>query len=161
MIMRLTCRNCFHRCGILRHQEVPAAREQEVQSQSTAQDGLDRAKAEEAFALVNQQRSENGLELLPGMIHYTILHVPEPRKSFRPFTHKTRWYRHKYQYPCLGFSGTGENIARYGNSASDAVNSWMNSEGHRRNILDADWVYSAMACYRCNGKYYWVNLFGM
>lgn len=130
--------------------------------QSTAQDGLDRAKAEEAFALVNQQRSENGLGALTWNDSLYDLACTRAQEIVQTFSHtRPDGTDINTSIHALGFSGTGENIARYGNSASDAVNSWMNSEGHRRNILDADWVYSAMACYRCNGKYYWVNLFGM
>ena len=128
----------------------------------TSSDGFDRAKAEEAFALVNQKRSENGVGQLAWndtLYNFACTRAQEIVQNFshvRPNGIQVNTSIHE-----LGFPGCGENIGRYGNSANEIVTSWMNSDGHRGNMLDGDWTYGALACYKSNGKYYWVNLFGM
>ena len=56
----------------------------------------------------------------------------------------------------------GENIAAGQRSAQEVMNSWMNSPGHRANILDArftklgvGYLYSPSSHY----KFYWVQMF--
>lgn len=55
----------------------------EAAAQSTAQSGFDRAKAEEEFALVNQQRSENGVATLTWDEGMYELHVSAHRSVCR------------------------------------------------------------------------------
>ena len=40
------------------------------------------------------------------------------------------------------------------------MNDWMNSEGHRANILNSDFEEIGVGCYYENGIYYWVQNFG-
>ena len=37
---------------------------------------------------------------------------------------------------------------------------WMDSPGHRANILKSEYTTVGVACYLCNGTYYWVQEFG-
>jgi uncharacterized protein YkwD len=57
-----------------------------------------------------------------------------------------------------GFTGVliGENIARGYLTVEDVMNSWMNSSGHCKNIMDPNFSYMAVA-YK---DYHWVQLFG-
>ena len=127
----------------------------------TSSDGFDRAKAEEAFALVNQKRSENGIAPLTwneSLYNLACTRAQEATISWshtRPNGVDVNTSIHE-----LGFSGVGENLGRYG-TAENVVNGWMNSDGHRMNMLDSDWIYGAIGCYVTNGKCYWSNLFGM
>lgn len=57
------------------------------------------------------------------------------------------------------FMAFGENIAYGQTSSRQAMNDWYSSEGHRRNMLDADFTYSAVGCIYSGGRYYWVQLF--
>lgn len=55
----------------------------------------------------------------------------------------------------------GENIASGSSTAAGVMDQWMNSEGHRANILDGSWNSIGIGCYRANnGVTYWVQLFG-
>lgn len=55
----------------------------------------------------------------------------------------------------------GENIA-YGYSSPESVMAgWMNSPGHRANILYEDFTDVGIGCFRMNGVTYWVQLFGV
>ncbi len=53
------------------------------------------------------------------------------------------------------YTAAGENIARGQTSASSVVDSWMNSPGHRRNILNPKYIKVGIA--RFNN--YWVQNF--
>jgi len=57
------------------------------------------------------------------------------------------------------YSTAGENIA-YGYASADAVmNGWMNSTGHRNNILKENYTHIGVGHYKQNGTSYWVQLF--
>lgn len=54
----------------------------------------------------------------------------------------------------------GENIAMGYKSAGSVINGWMNSPGHRANILNPNHTIGAISLYVVNGKYYWSQNFG-
>ena len=54
----------------------------------------------------------------------------------------------------------GENLGKGQSSSESVMTAWMNSDSHRYNILLADYKTIGVACYACNGKYYWVQEFG-
>ena len=59
-----------------------------------------------------------------------------------------------------GSTGAGENIAAGQQSSEDVMNSWMNSRGHRANILNAN--YTKLGVGFCTGGRmgtYWVQSF--
>lgn len=53
----------------------------------------------------------------------------------------------------------GENIAAGHISAEAVMNTWMNSEGHRRNILSKNYTRIGVGVYEVNGYTYWVQVF--
>lgn len=55
----------------------------------------------------------------------------------------------------------GENIAEGQRSAADVMQSWMNSEGHRKNILNAEFQELGVGYTEdSEGSTYWVQVFG-
>ncbi len=54
----------------------------------------------------------------------------------------------------------GENIASGQKTPTSVVNSWMNSQGHKDNILNETYKTAAIGCYNDGETYYWVLLFG-
>lgn len=58
----------------------------------------------------------------------------------------------------FSYSSAGENIAMGQTDANDVMNSWMNSQGHKSNIL-GDFTNIGVGCYYYNGYYYWVQMF--
>lgn len=121
---------------------VDTAKEQPVQT-----NGYDRARAEEAFAAVNAQRTAAGLGALAwdeGMYETSCRRASE---IVNDFSHNG----------CP--SNYGENIAGNYKSINNLINAWMNSPSHRDNILDGNYSAGAMGCYYYNGTYYWVNNF--
>lgn len=55
---------------------------------------------------------------------------------------------------------SGENIAAGQTSPSSVVKGWMNSTGHRQNILNASFKTIGIGCVNVNGVYLWVQCFG-
>ena len=54
----------------------------------------------------------------------------------------------------------GENIAAGQITPEMVVNGWMNSEGHKCNILDSSFKSIGIGCVNVNGLYCWVQCFG-
>jgi uncharacterized protein YkwD len=61
--------------------------------------------------------------------------------------------------------GAGENIAAMQRSVVEVMDDWMNSEGHRENLLDSSYLHFGfgIARGRYNGMtgYFWVQKFGL
>jgi uncharacterized protein YjdB/uncharacterized protein YkwD len=53
-----------------------------------------------------------------------------------------------------------ENIAYGQTSATSVMTSWMNSSGHKANIINSSYKTIGIGCYEINGTYYWVQCFG-
>ena len=113
-------------------------------------DGFDRAKAEEAFALVNQKRTENGVGALTWNESMYELACVRAQECSQKFSHER---------PDGSYVPYGENLAGNYKSLNNLINAWMNSEGHKNNLLNAKWSSGAMGCYSDGKTYYWANLF--
>lgn len=53
----------------------------------------------------------------------------------------------------------GENIAMGYPTAEAVMDGWMNSDGHRKNILNSDFTKIGIGVYSSGGTLYWVQLF--
>ena len=53
----------------------------------------------------------------------------------------------------------GENIAMGQKNPEQVMSSWMNSSGHKANILNSEFGKIGIGCYKKNGIYYWVQMF--
>ena len=59
----------------------------------------------------------------------------------------------------IQYSAAGENIAKGQNNAEVVMNSWMNSEGHRKNILSENYTHIGVGCFENDNILHWVQLF--
>jgi len=60
----------------------------------------------------------------------------------------------------LRFSAAAENIAYGQRTAKEVVNAWMNSPGHRANILSRSYTETGVgAAKKANGTLYWTQMF--
>ena len=59
----------------------------------------------------------------------------------------------------IRWDALGENIAAGQKSPDEVINAWMNSEGHRANILGMDYNGIGVGCYSKNGTLYWTQIF--
>lgn len=53
----------------------------------------------------------------------------------------------------------GENIAVGQTSPKEVTDAWMNSQGHRENILNSSYQAVGIGCVKVNGELYWVQFF--
>ncbi len=117
----------------------------------------DYAQAYEVLDIVNQRRREENLQPLVMDRQLTDAAMTRAAEIAVNFSH-TR--------PCgldcfsVCPKAYGENIA-YGYQSSAAVmHGWMNSPGHRSNIMRSGYEAIGIGCFYHNGVYYWVQLFG-
>ncbi|MEK3935758.1 S-layer homology domain-containing protein [Sporosarcina sp. FSL W7-1349] len=121
--------------------------------------------ATKTIGLVNEQRAKQGLKALthdPELSKIAQAKAEDMAKN-NYFSHTSPTYgsvedmldRFKYKWTAYG-----ENIAMGYTSPADVVNGWMNSTGHRANILDAKFTHIGSG-YATNaqGTTYWVHQF--
>lgn len=59
----------------------------------------------------------------------------------------------------VAYRSAGENIAYGYPSPKQVVSGWMNSEGHRKNILSSSYTKIGVGCYSSGGTLYWSQFF--
>lgn len=122
--------------------------------------------AAEVVRLVNVERAKEGLPALgtfDSLTKSAEIRAPETAKLFshdRPdgsscFTALDATGASKGAYT------SGENIAAGSSTAADVVEQWMNSPGHRANILNKDFTHIGVAYCKSSSGYghYWVQMF--
>lgn len=116
----------------------------------------------EVIRLVNEIRVQNGLK--PLTEHWELSRVARYKSQDmadnRYFSHTSPTYGSPFQMIKafgLPFRTAGENIA-YGQRTPQAVvNAWMNSSGHRANILNAS--YTQIGVGYVAAGHYWTQMF--
>lgn len=58
----------------------------------------------------------------------------------------------------ISYKTAGENIAKGQKTPEAVVNAWMNSEGHRANILNPNYTQMGLG-YTADGTVYWCQMF--
>ena len=121
-----------------------------------------RSFEQEVIRLVNEQRVKNGLNPLTENweLSRVARYKSQDMVDNRYFSHTSPTYGSPFQMIRafgISFRQAGENIA-YGQRTPQAVvNAWMNSSGHRANILNASYTQIGVG-YVANGNY-WTQMF--
>jgi len=116
----------------------------------------------EVIRLVNEQRSKNGLKPLTANweLSRVARYKSQDMVDNRYFSHTSPTYGTPFQMIRafgLTYRTAGENIA-YGQRTPQAVvNAWMNSNGHRANILNAS--YTQIGVGYVSSGHYWTQMF--
>ncbi|MFJ2438372.1 CAP domain-containing protein [Streptomyces anulatus] len=124
----------------------------------------DASARSEVLALVNQERAKVGCSPLSTSAPLTSLaqNFSEDMAARSFFDHTdpdgdTPWDRAAQ----AGVQGLGaENIARGQADAQAVMEGWMNSEGHRANILNCDYKTIGIGVHEGSGGPWWVQNFG-
>lgn len=116
---------------------------------------------DEAYAvleLVNAERAREGLE--PLSMDKTLLDCAMRRSAELSllFSHTRPDGACIFEMNSLIYA---ENVAAGQGSAAEVMESWMNSSGHRQNILTADYRTIGIGCFQIGGRYYWAQNFGI
>ena len=123
------------------------------------------SEAEQVLNLVNAERSKAGLKPLKMSEELRSIANLKSRDMAENnyFDHTSKTYGTPFQMLQdfgVHYSAAGENIAAGQRTPEEVMNSWMNSSGHRANILNANFDTIGVGVYK-GGKYgvYWTQLF--
>ncbi|WP_372011175.1 CAP domain-containing protein [Paenibacillus chitinolyticus] len=116
--------------------------------------------ADQVVTLVNQERSKAGLKPLASDSALAAMALDKAKDMYTNnyFDHNSPTYGSPFDMmKSYGISYTyaGENIAKGQRTPQEVMNSWMNSQGHRENILSPNFTKIGVAYY--NGE--WVQEF--
>lgn len=123
--------------------ETSAAISTETTALTDEQTAIEQYKAE-VLRLVNIEREKvgvAGVKQLDSLVPMADVRAKESASSFshtRP--NGTRCFT-VFADNSIKYSAAGENLAYGFRTPADVVTAWMNSEGHRKNILDTNFKY--------------------
>lgn len=114
----------------------------------------------EMLKMVNEERTKEGLPALKlyGGVNDTAQEKAidmANNKKLDHYSEELGYPNQQYYNHNIKVTDWGENIAQGQVSISDAMKSWMNSPGHRANILDGNFTHIGIGYY----KGYWVQQF--
>lgn len=125
---------------------------------------IDQLKAveREVIRLVNIERKNHGLPALKE--HWELSRVARHKSNDMSskgyFSHTSPTYGSPFDMIRaygISYRSAAENIAKGQRTAQQVVNSWMNSSGHRQNILNSNYTHIGVGL-NTNG-YYWTQMF--
>ncbi|WP_066187836.1 CAP domain-containing protein [Gracilibacillus timonensis] len=126
-------------------QENQEATEQPEQESQQASDELSQFE-QEVVDLTNQERENQGLA--PLEVDTELSKVAKAKSEDMAnngyFSHNSPTYGSPFDMMKqfgIDYQTAGENIAKGQRSPEEVVNAWMNSEGHRANILNGDFTH--------------------
>ena len=118
--------------------------------------------ASQVVALVNAERAKHGLSALKvdaKVQQAALVRAKETAQSFSHTRPNGSSFSTALTEAGVSYRRAGENIA-YGQSTPQQVmNAWMNSSGHRANILNGNFTTIGVGYTVINGTAYWTQLF--
>lgn len=141
----------------------PETEAPETETPETEAPGQSSSMAKQVADLVNQERAKAGLAPLTLREDLTQAAQIRAKESAVSFSH-TRPDGSGFQTVLtqqqISYRRSGENIAWGQPTAQSVMNAWMNSPGHRANILNSSFEYIGVGYYTSSqGTPYWAQLF--
>ena len=120
------------------------------------------AYEKEVVRLVNVERAKNGLSPLTEdwQLSRVARYKSEDMRDRGYFSHTSPTYGSPFQMMKsfgISYKSAGENIAKGYKTPAAVVSGWMNSSGHRANILNSSFTHIGVG-FVSNG-YYWTQMF--
>ena len=117
---------------------------------------------QEVIRLVNEIRTENGLRPLTydWELSRVARYKSQDMKDNKYFSHTSPVYGSPFQMMKsfgISYRSAGENIAKGYATAEAVIEGWMNSSGHRANILNSSFTHIGVG-YVAEGRY-WTQMF--
>ena len=113
--------------------------------------------------LVNAERQKAGVSPLSadsGLHQVAQLRAEETIVQFDHTRPNGESFYTALQQAGISYRTTGENIAMGQRTPADVMNAWMNSSGHRQNILNASYGKLGVGYVTdASGRAYWVQIF--
>lgn len=155
----------------LPHEDTGSQTEEDSKGDNI-QDGQDQTSEQkistemkQVLNLVNQERAKQGLKSLQmdDQLNYVATIKAKDMRDNNYFDHNSRTYGSPFdmmQQFGVHYSYAGENIAAGQKSAEQVMNDWMNSSGHKANILNKNYTHLGVGFVE-GGSYgtYWVQEF--
>ncbi|TBL76549.1 SCP-like extracellular [Paenibacillus thalictri] len=116
--------------------------------------------AQQVLDLVNQERSKTGASPLSMSSELNKVAMAKAMDMYNNnyFDHQSPTYGSPFdmmQSYGISYNAAGENIAKGQTTPAEVMNQWMNSEGHRANILNSSYTQIGIAYYNSE----WVQEF--
>ncbi|MFC0415268.1 CAP domain-containing protein [Cytobacillus solani] len=120
------------------------------------------AYEQKVLDLTNQERAKNGVPALKLDVELSKVARAKSAdmKAKGYFDHNSPTYGSPFDMMKqfgITYKSAGENIAMGQRTPEEVVNAWMNSEGHRKNILNASYTHLGVG-YVADGNY-WTQMF--
>ena len=132
-----------------------------VHASAVYADSQTEAYARQVAGIVNRERAANGLAPLKYSEKLSEAALVRAEEIQSVFSHTrpngTRCFTAVTEAG-ISYRSVGENIAYGQRTPEEVMNSWMNSSGHRANILGSYDYIGVGITYR-NGTYYWTQFF--
>lgn len=129
-------------------QATPAQEAPKQEQAKTAQPAADSVSAfeQEVAKLVNQERAKAGLKALQldSELSKVARAKSQDMKDKGYFSHQSPTYGSPFDMMKkfgITYKAAGENIAKGQKTPAEVMDAWMNSDGHRKNILSADFTH--------------------
>lgn len=126
-------------------------------------DSQDRTYIEQVVDLVNAERVKAGLTALAidsGIEAAALVRAKETEISFSHTRPDGSSFSTALTEQGVSFRGSGENIAWGQRTPQEVMTGWMNSDGHRANILNPKFTKIGVGYYQnAAGRSYWTQLF--
>lgn len=138
-------------------QPTPTTKPSENNGNTTLKNYTDKV-----LQLVNAERAKAGLSAFNTNSTLTAAANKRAQETVQSFSHTrpngTKFSSVLQEYG-ISYRTAGENIAYGQRSPEEVVTGWMNSPGHRANILNGNFNKIGIGVYQSNGTLYWSQLF--
>ncbi|WP_409273615.1 SafA/ExsA family spore coat assembly protein [Neobacillus sp. SCS-31] len=120
---------------------------------------------QQVISLTNQERAKHGLKALAHdwELSRVARYKSVDMRDKNYFSHTSPTYGSPFTMMKnfgVAYRSAGENIAAGQTTAAEVVRAWMNSPGHRKNILSRDYTHIGVG-YAAGGsqRHYWTQMF--
>lgn len=156
--------NCFESQVIVIGNDClqPSLPDSEAPSTKPEEDETTKSYVEQVVDLVNAERAKVNLPALTmseELNNAAQIRAVETTKSFSHTRPNGSSFSSVLSENNISYRGAGENIAWGQKTPEAVVNAWMNSAGHRANILNKKFTTIGVGYHLNNGKPYWTQLF--
>ncbi|MDR1531176.1 MAG: CAP domain-containing protein [Clostridiales bacterium] len=150
---------------------VPSGRQSSPASGSARQPetsgglpGAENSITDQVVALCNKERAVRGLKAFVSSSELAkVANIKSnDMRANNYFSHTSSTYGSPFEMLNkfgVTYKSAGENIAKGQKTAEAVVKAWMNSEGHRSNILSPSFTQIGVGFASGNGTTYWTQLF--
>lgn len=129
----------------------------------TGTDTTNKSYTQQVVDLVNAERAKEGLSALtidPQVEKAAAVRANEIQSNFDHTRPNGRSFSTALTEQGVNYRGAGENIAWGQRTPQEVVTAWMNSPGHRANIMNKSYTHIGVGnTQNSSGTQYWVQLF--